>query len=364
MDPNQRDENGNTLLVNACFEGDSAQIRNLLLSGADPNMSSKDGYTPIIAASRDNGTPEIIELLLEYGADINVLLSQDTDESALSEAVYWDNTVVVKTLIEHGIDLCKRGAGALFNAVYWKKPEMLHILLTRGTPPDALDCSGCTPLMWAAINNNLEAVRQLLESGADPAFCARNGISVYFHARLGRDKTIIAIIKERLAKSPENQFKLLKGMFLPSDYMDYISAGQHLKFKFSKKAELSFATLCTMADIRNINIMLNPSIEYKDLNTKRQGKYILPVLDLVEDVGTDFNSMGILVWIPDIKLFGTWDSDHYELTVFKDKTWADILAAPEIYFNAMWQPYLNYGIVPVADVVDPASLWKFVEDEK
>ncbi len=362
-DSNLLDKNGRTLLVQACFNGNVAQIRSLLEAGADPNIGDKDGnYYPVIAASSDVGKSEIIELLLEYGADINVS-HQNTGDSALSEAVFWENKEVAETLIKRGIDLKKHGGGALFQAVYWDKPEMLHFLLSNGVTPDAPDSNGHTALMWAALKNNLPAFLQLLEAGANPAFSAKDGDSVYSHARDGGNKKIIALVKERLATNRDAQLNLFKELDLPQEYIDYLSKEKHLKFKFSGKAEISFATLCTITDIRCINISLYPSTEHNDPNSKRRGRYILKVLDLVEDIGGDFNSMGIFVWVPDIKLFGTWDSDHYELTVFKNKKWTDILSNPEVYFNAMWQPYLNYGIVPVAEVIKPSVLWKFIEDK-
>jgi hypothetical protein len=58
---------------------------------------------------------------------------------------------------------------------------------------------------------------------------------------------------------------------------------------------------------------------------------------------------GILIWIPEEHMFGTWDCDHHVLQVLvarhvrgdsaymEGATWSDIAADPARYLNAQWR---------------------------
>jgi ankyrin repeat protein len=56
----------------------------------------------------------------------------------------------------------------LEKAVMAGSPERLKEALAQGGGPDALDRRGLTPMIWAARNGRLDAVRQLAAAGADP----------------------------------------------------------------------------------------------------------------------------------------------------------------------------------------------------
>lgn len=65
------DENGMTLLAQACYKGDAAVVKELLKRGADPNSNEhKHGYTALMfaAISGSSQGPEICRMLLDAGA--------------------------------------------------------------------------------------------------------------------------------------------------------------------------------------------------------------------------------------------------------------------------------------------------------
>ena len=64
--------------------------------------------------------------------------------------------------------LDKRGYGALYKAAYMKRPEMVTLLIERGSDVNQGTLRGTRPLHAAAENGSLEITNALLEHSADP----------------------------------------------------------------------------------------------------------------------------------------------------------------------------------------------------
>lgn len=80
-----------------------------------------------------------------------------------------------------------------------------------------------------------------------------------------------------------------------------------------------------------------------DPNSGAEGYYSIPAVSLTgkcESYDPEF----ILLWLPNEKLFGTWDCDHAVLTVFPDANWAQIVANPAVYLNAQWDSDPSVGV--------------------
>jgi ankyrin repeat protein len=90
---------GATLLHLAASFGLESLMRELLETGAEVNHADCEGSTALAFAPTDS-----MQILLDYGADINAPLSQYRD-SPLSAAAWLGDEEVVRFLVEHGADV-------------------------------------------------------------------------------------------------------------------------------------------------------------------------------------------------------------------------------------------------------------------
>lgn len=80
-------------------------IKAIVEEGANPNFKRlDDGYTPLLFASR-NGLLNNVKILVEVGADVNATTSRDNGAaSALSLAAQNGHKEIVEYLLDHGAD--------------------------------------------------------------------------------------------------------------------------------------------------------------------------------------------------------------------------------------------------------------------
>lgn len=116
-------ENGATPILRAAQSGDLVLINLLREHGADPNLATDDGVTPLMVAAgigwvegvtyewSPAQTLEVVKLLIELGNDVN---ARDTAEgrTALMGAAHKGRTDVIRTLVEAGADLAARDVGS------------------------------------------------------------------------------------------------------------------------------------------------------------------------------------------------------------------------------------------------------------
>ena len=125
--------------------GDLKALRHLLDAGASVDaVEDRTGYTALMAAcaSSDAGTP-VIELLLERGADVNVLPVPPDDEAepmpTLALAVRNAPVGVVERLLTAGADpsfRSKHGYTLLTLAATGRRLDALRMLRAAGAPLD------------------------------------------------------------------------------------------------------------------------------------------------------------------------------------------------------------------------------------
>jgi ankyrin repeat protein len=194
-------------IVGVAKKGDLPTAQKLLAKGADVNTKDDHGRTALQYAAA-GGYTEIVELLLNNGADVNVptnfpiidgtygtalnfaaagghtriaelLLNKLGDvarkdqyiNSALYYATINGHIDIVKILLSNGAYVNNQeenGGTPLYYAAYYGHPELVRFLLSQGANVKARDFEGITSCMFASLFDYSEIVDLLISHGADP----------------------------------------------------------------------------------------------------------------------------------------------------------------------------------------------------
>jgi ankyrin repeat protein len=125
-------KNGTTPLHHASSIGNTEVVKLLIEKGADINVKNNFGSTPLHYASNEGNT-EVVKLLIDNGADINVKDRADT--TPLHKASFKGHTEVVNLLIENGADIHVKdnsGDTPLKVANEYGRTEVVHLLFEKG----------------------------------------------------------------------------------------------------------------------------------------------------------------------------------------------------------------------------------------
>ena len=204
-DPNVRSDLGNTpLMAAAASPGSAAAIDVLLKHGADVTARNQRGRTPlriaadagdietvrlflahaqereilkevvratgpVVAEAADNGFHDIVNLLLEHGADPN--RPDGSRGNALNRALMAGDTNLARTLIRHGADLESRSqpddTPTVVLSAYTERddPSIVQLLNERGVDFSAVNRDGHTALTWARLRGHPRLIDALIEVG-------------------------------------------------------------------------------------------------------------------------------------------------------------------------------------------------------
>jgi TonB family protein len=128
-------------LYQAVLREDANLVESLLKEGADPNELCPCGTSPLEAAVAQKKNPNIAELLLAHGANVNARTRPNTQGSTND----WT---------------------PVFYAVYYKRTDLVALLLKHGAKVNIVGVEGKSPLDWAKERNATDVVRQLKDAGA------------------------------------------------------------------------------------------------------------------------------------------------------------------------------------------------------
>ncbi|MFN0123405.1 MAG: ankyrin repeat domain-containing protein [Blastocatellia bacterium] len=159
-----------------------AVVKALLAKGANVNQANKNGSTPLIAAGF-SGNLELVQLLLAKGAD--PMAKTKFGATYLLAMTNSTNVAAVKWALEHGLAVKDSKEDLLTGPAANGALDIVQLLLSRGTDPNAPDNAGYTPLMHAVLteSSSLELVKLLLDRGADPKVKAKDGLTALTFAR-------------------------------------------------------------------------------------------------------------------------------------------------------------------------------------
>lgn len=243
---------GKTPIMEAARTGNFPNVKMLIAHGADPEiLCDRNRDAVMYAAMAPYGSFQIINYLFEHGAGdetfndkmetplilaidyhntqtaiqlINRLDQQFTPNNvipllnmeytvfnrydemtiigliAMHHAILANDLKVMEALIEHKLPL-NRSIGNVYKTMRAINIEGFHKLLARNN----LMADGKTPLIWAAENNNVPAMRLLIENGADPLVVDHANIEAEEYAETKEAVDYIKEVTEKARKALEEK---------------------------------------------------------------------------------------------------------------------------------------------------------------
>ncbi|MCL2484724.1 MAG: ankyrin repeat domain-containing protein [Endomicrobia bacterium] len=173
------DQDGNNVLLIAAGENNRAEIINILIeAGANTEIKNKNGYTPLMMAIRNTRTENVLALI-KAGANVNTAYDKPYDDEDKTTPLMYavseysvNEPRVIQALIDAGANVNAKDAlgytPLLIAARHsWLKPENLEILIKSGANIEEKDKDGYTSLVRAIRNTRAENVLVLIKAGAN-----------------------------------------------------------------------------------------------------------------------------------------------------------------------------------------------------
>jgi cytohesin len=172
-DVNLRGTEGNTPLLMAVQFGSYDLVKYLLEHGAAQSINITDvRQHPLTTAVRKN-LPEIVKLLLQYGADPNTVemdenSSQYEYKSALIYSMEIGNAEIASQLIKSGANVSQyQGQYPLSYSLYLNQFDITKMLVLAGARPQEGELWDGSPLHQAVYQNAPDVVELMLNNGWD-----------------------------------------------------------------------------------------------------------------------------------------------------------------------------------------------------
>lgn len=182
---------------------DARSVQALLQRGFDPNTVNPEGVPALMLALR-LPAPKVADVLVGWPqTKIDVRNAQD--ESPLMLAALRGQLELVKKLVERDADVNKTGWTPLHYAATGGHVPVIEFLLEHSAYIDAESPNGTTPLMMAAMYGSPEAVKHLIQAGAD--LQVRNGanMTALEFAQRGNRPNNIELMQEGLRREADRE---------------------------------------------------------------------------------------------------------------------------------------------------------------
>ena len=176
----------------AIKQDDADTVRALLKRGFDPNTRNPAGEHGLAVAIREPSLK--VASVLAGTAQIDPEARNEHDESLLMLAALKGLFAVCEQLIAKGADVNKPGWTPLHYAATHGHISVMNLLLDNHAYIDAASPNGSTPLMMAALYGTPDAVKVLLEAGADPRLKNDQGLTAIDFANRGQRSESAALL--------------------------------------------------------------------------------------------------------------------------------------------------------------------------
>ena len=148
-------------------------VGNLIYRGMDPNTPTEKGEPALVFAVRSGAPKTVAYLLKQPGIQIDA--TNMADETALMLAANANDLASANLLIEAGASVNRPNWTPLHYAASKGHTAMMRLLIENDAYVDAESPNGTTPLMMAAYYSSPNAVKLMLEEGADPLLKNQDG---------------------------------------------------------------------------------------------------------------------------------------------------------------------------------------------
>jgi ankyrin repeat protein len=245
---NSQDYQGFTPLHWAASKGHLGVVRMLIKYGADIHIRTNRGRTPLFLVAMNNGNTSIAKLLIDAGADVNS--AENSGATPLSYAPFRGFNEIIDLLLDHGarvevdtdlwfevfhracaighnrlaqlmisegLDVSKKnedGRLPLHSAAEGGASKLIDFLIERGNAIDSKDYCGNTPLHLAAQSGHRDVVQRLVHLGADINVKNMMGETPYNLATKKKKHEIIVLLSEKGANPSPSEFPMIKGEYL------------------------------------------------------------------------------------------------------------------------------------------------------
>ena len=172
----------------AAENGNAAIIERLLGAGADPTTKVTAGGTVLMTAARA-GNADAVRVLIAHGANVNAR-EETRQQTALMWAAARGNVETIKALIAAGADL--RATSTEHKEVFENT-----FLAGRRIPASGAPIRLFTPLLFAVRAGHIDAVRMLLDNGANPNDSVPDGTTALHIACLNAQWEVGAVLLDK-----------------------------------------------------------------------------------------------------------------------------------------------------------------------
>lgn len=185
-------------MIFAVKAGNIEFLRQMIHDGADVNKKCLGLQTPLAAAmfaGEEKINPEMIEFLAMNGAEINTdfELDEETITNPINMSISMNRPDIMKILISYGADVNRRDFSGRTPLVYavLMGGEFAKFLLKNGADPDIPDKEGRTPLMLAALDASIDPamLKILLKSGANVNAKDKDGMTALMWTVSSKDRS-------------------------------------------------------------------------------------------------------------------------------------------------------------------------------